>query len=862
MFALLASPPSRYAMCIGVSVKKSLNNERSLLGTMASLRPDACGVTVSCSGGSPSYPPHYATGARLDELCMPSDSLQGRGGGSCQGAAESDSIRRERDEAHAQVLTMARRVAALEDQLGFKSEALAESRRALHRVQQQVAEPAERVGPAREPHPHAEVAAAPGAAGSAALPPGPAAVMRADAVAQALRQAVEWTEHQSDLQNAAQALRDVAAAEADARARYESATAAAMSAAAGDVADATVRELEALTSEATVRAEYRGFERRAGAARRSWLEEERSLSRRAEDAHAEAAAARDESGTAVQAAAAARRDAAAERQRLAQASDELARADAWRVAASDEAAASAARAQLAEAEVVALRARALARSEEGARAQAAASARVAQLDLSLEMARAAWRDERARNEAAERGIQATVDEISQRSSLLERQSWVRGDPTDGSPAVLRGIAAGTGAPTSFVRVGWGDAPTAVQAPTGDGSCSRGGRDGVLPPPLTGIPPRERLPGACAPVSNEAGWTHPLQEGGLLRRSVGAWPQDAPAAGRSCGGRAARGSGGAGGWGGGVGGEEGAASCGRCGGGGARGGGGPQELDAAGWERAAIENRLAADRCANHARALEFALGAARGEGTRLATLLAERSREAETLDTALGDAAAAAARERAGLERRAQREAEAAEAERRRADRACEALHRALVQAGERPAAWEQAAASPDMGTGGEAGMAAGLRGEAWISAAEGQLLRWVAGREERLAQLAHDVEHARAETRATALRLTAAAAAESGAAARAKSVSRNLVGALHGAVREAVDAAESSQALRADAMRAEGAMLLRTERWRAQAEAAQEHSRRLMGVIGSYSVRSQLAMPTAPAAHVAAAKGVHAGCI
>jgi hypothetical protein len=285
-----------------------------------------------------------------------------------------------------------------------------------------------------------------------------------------------------------------------------------------------------------------------------------------------------------------------------------------------------------------------------------------------------------------------------------------------------------------------------------------------------------------------------------------------------------------------------------------------ELDAAGWERAAIENRLAADRSADHARALEYALSAARGETARLATLLAERTREAEALDTALAEATGAAARERAGLERRARREAEAAEAERRRAERACKALQRALVQAGERPAAWEAAELNGEADS--EPGTTTRLRGEAWIAAAEGQLLRWVAAREERVAQLSHDVEHAHAETRATALRLTAAAAAESGAATRAKAVSRNLVGALHGAVREAVDAAESTQALRADAMRAEGAMLLKTERWRAQAEAAQEHSRRLMGVIGSYSVRSQLAMPTAPAAHVAAAKGVRASCI
>jgi len=55
-------------------------------------------------------------------------------------------------------------------------------------------------------------------------------------------------------------------------------------------------------------------------------------------------------------------------------------------------------------------------------------------------------------------------------------------------------------------------------------------------------------------------------------------------------------------------------------------------DAASWERVAIEERLAADRCADHARAIEFELNAARNESAKLAAMLAERCRETESLD--------------------------------------------------------------------------------------------------------------------------------------------------------------------------------------------------------------------------------------
>jgi len=47
---------------------------------------------------------------------------------------------------------------------------------------------------------------------------------------------------------------------------------------------------------------------------------------------------------------------------------------------------------------------------------------------------------------------------------------------------------------------------------------------------------------------------------------------------------------------------------------------------------------------------------------------------------AVAEATAAAGRERAVMERRAQREAEEVESQRRLAERACEALQRALVQ--------------------------------------------------------------------------------------------------------------------------------------------------------------------------------------
>ena len=53
--------------------------------------------------------------------------------------------------------------------------------------------------------------------------------------------------------------------------------------------------------------------------------------------------------------------------------------------------------------------------------------------------------------------------------------------------------------------------------------------------------------------------------------------------------------------------------------------------------------------------------------------------------------------------------------------------------------------------------------------------------------------------------------------------------------------------------------MLLRSERWQQQAEAAQQHNRRLLRVLSGYSVRSHLAMPTAPAARAAAANHLRA---
>jgi len=56
--------------------------------------------------------------------------------------------------------------------------------------------------------------------------------------------------------------------------------------------------------------------------------------------------------------------------------------------------------------------------------------------------------------------------------------------------------------------------------------------------------------------------------------------------------------------------------------------------------------------------------------------------------------------------------------------------------------------------------------------------------------------------------------------------------------------------------------MLLRAERWAQQAEAAQAHNKRLLGVIGGYSVRSHLAMPTAPAVHAAAMQRARAANI
>jgi len=54
--------------------------------------------------------------------------------------------------------------------------------------------------------------------------------------------------------------------------------------------------------------------------------------------------------------------------------------------------------------------------------------------------RAAWRDERARNEGTERTLQSSMVEVASRASALERQSRLREQPSDGSPAVLYSIA--------------------------------------------------------------------------------------------------------------------------------------------------------------------------------------------------------------------------------------------------------------------------------------------------------------------------------------------------------------------------------------------------------------------------------------
>lgn len=776
-----------------------------------------CGGSDPLDGERSAQPSACVETSPIDERFLPSVSLPTRPEASsgCGGShVNAEAMRRERDEAHAQVQRMARRVAALEESLGFKAQALAESRRAYEQLQQAVAAPVM----------HKAVSAQSEQPAAPSTPRGVAAtstsevvrgVLNPDELAQALRQALEWREQQAELQSAVQALQDVAAVEADARAEFEAATSAALRTTNGHAVDATIRELEALTSEASARAEYRELERRAGATRRSWLEEERALAKQMEDAQAAAAAAIDESEVAVLATAAARRDLAAERQRALQADDERVRAASLQTAAQGEAALEAARAQIAEAELAALRARTVVQNDEHIREQTAAALRMAELNQALEMARAAWRDERARNEGTERALRSTIDEVVARSSVLEEESRMRLQPTDGAPSVLRKFATlgvGSAAIEPFGRCG----------PTGRTSHERRtsplGHSSATPGAGAGDCGASDLTSCGDGVSQGVGIRRPTPSDPLLgapNHSAGDLGVPQPQLGRSV--LVAAG-------------------------------------DAAHWERAAIEERLGADRCAQQVRALEFALGAARSEGTRLATQLAERVREAEELEAAMADVKAGIAREREVLEVRARREAEAAELERRRADRACEALQRALVQAGARPASWERKGAEGEPSCHPTA-----IHGEAWINAAEGELLRWIAAREERVAQLAHDVERARAESRANVLRLTAAVAAESGAADRAKMVSRHLVGALHGAVRDAVDAAEEREQLTADTLRAEGAMLLRTERWRAQAEAANAHNKRLMGLIGSYSVRSHLAMPRAPAAHVAAARGAEA---
>jgi len=65
------------------------------------------------------------------------------------------------------------------------------------------------------------------------------------------------------------------------------------------------------------------------------------------------------------------------------------------------------------------------------------------------------------------------------------------------------------------------------------------------------------------------------------------------------------------------------------------------------------------------------------------------------------------------------------------------------LQAGVRDAVWEAALRAKDNTEGvpdNTEGGAPILRGEAWICAAEGELLRFIAKREERVATLAHEV--------------------------------------------------------------------------------------------------------------------------
>jgi len=272
--------------------------------------------------------------------------------------------------------------------------------------------------------------------------------------------------------------------------------------------------------------------------------------------------------------------------------------------------------------------------------------------------------------------------------------------------------------------------------------------------------------------------------------------------------------------------------------------------AAADERARFDGALCARREATDAASARLELEAARAESARLARSLAEQV----ALVDAMRDGATAEAR--LGDSRR-ERLAEAAAAQEKRAERACAALHALLVRAGLRQTTWEKSLAA----AAGEEG--AELRECAWVDAAQAALIEWVeeTRREKERAQGAY--EELRSHTGELSERLLARSGADRSRADRADERSRRLVGALHGAVRDAVDASEPPAALAAKAQRLRDGVAVaagghaKTELWLDQARASRAHSERLVGAVSKYATRNHLLLPRVPASIVMGTRGV-----